>query len=136
MRIGSHLALSPFGPPIESGYPRRGRISRPAAWANLRMIFRSDKSNADGSPDRSCNWFGIRTGALAAEKVTVVKPASGPFLKGRMGPYGSLEFGIEAYYVQEGTGRVYEQAIRDRQRSAELAVSFCGQAALRGLRIE
>ena len=71
-----------------------------------------------------------------AEKATVVKPARGPFLKGQMERYGSLKFGIESYYVQEGTGRVYEQAIRDRQLSAELAVTSSGQAALRGLRID
>jgi uncharacterized membrane-anchored protein len=65
-----------------------------------------------------------------------VKPAAGPFLKGQMERYGALKFGIEAYYVQEGTGRRYEQAIRDRKLSAELAVTSGGQAALRGLRIE
>jgi len=71
-----------------------------------------------------------------AEKVTVVKPAAGPFLKGQMRGHGSLQFGIEAYYVQEGTGHRYEQAIRDRHLTAELAVTSDGQAALRGLRIE
>ena len=71
-----------------------------------------------------------------AEKVTVVKPASGVFLKGQMQRHGSVKFGIEAYYVQEGTGLRYEQAIRDRQLSAELAVTSSGQAALRGLRID
>jgi uncharacterized membrane-anchored protein len=71
-----------------------------------------------------------------AEKVTVVKPATGPFLKGHMGSHGSVQFGIEAYYLQEGTGRRYEQAIQDRQLSAELAVTSSGQAALRALRIE
>jgi uncharacterized membrane-anchored protein len=71
-----------------------------------------------------------------AEKPTVVKPASGPFLRGQMQRYGSIQFGIESYYVQEGTGRRYEQAIRDRQLSAELAVTSSGQAALRALRIE
>lgn len=71
-----------------------------------------------------------------AEKVTAVKPATGPFLKGKMGRYGSLRFGIESYFVQEGTGRRYEQAIRDRKLSAELAVTSTGQAALRALRIE
>jgi uncharacterized membrane-anchored protein len=75
-------------------------------------------------------------GHWRAEKVTMVKPATGPFLKGQMGRYGSLQFGIEAYYVQEGTGRRYEQAIRDRRLSAELAVTSSGQAALKGLRIE
>jgi uncharacterized membrane-anchored protein len=71
-----------------------------------------------------------------AEKTTVVKPASGPFLKGQMERYGSIKYGIEAYYVQEGTGRVYEQAIRERHLTAELAVASNGQAALRSLRIE
>ena len=71
-----------------------------------------------------------------AEKVTVVKPAGGPFLKGQMSRSGSLEFGIEAYYLQEGTGHGYEQAIRDRKLSAELAVTASGQAALRALRID
>ena len=75
-------------------------------------------------------------GHWRAEKVTMVKPATRPFLKGQMGRYGSLQFGIEAYYVQEGTGRRYEQAIRDRRLSAELAVTSSGQAALKGLRIE
>jgi uncharacterized membrane-anchored protein len=75
-------------------------------------------------------------GHWRAEKVTVVKPDTGPFLKGQMGRYGSLEFGIEAYYVQEGTGRRFEQAIRDRRLSAELAVTSSGQAALKSLRIE
>jgi uncharacterized membrane-anchored protein len=71
-----------------------------------------------------------------AAKVTAVKPASGPFLRGQMGRYGSLRFGIESYFVQEGTGRRYEQAIRDRKLSAELAVTSSGQAALRALRVE
>jgi uncharacterized membrane-anchored protein len=71
-----------------------------------------------------------------AGKATVVKPEAGPFLRGQMERYGSLKFGIEAYYVQEGTGLRYEQAIRDRQLTAELAITSGGQAALRGLRIE
>jgi uncharacterized membrane-anchored protein len=73
---------------------------------------------------------------MRAEKVTAVKPEAGLFLKGQMGRYGSLQFGIESYYVQEGSGHRFEQAIRDRKLSAELAVTSGGQAALRGLRIE
>jgi uncharacterized membrane-anchored protein len=78
-------------------------------------------------PDR-VHWRG--------EKPTVVRPAAGPFLRGQISSYGRMEFGIEAYYVKEGTGRRYEQAIRSRQLSAELAVTSSGQAALRGLRVE
>jgi uncharacterized membrane-anchored protein len=75
-------------------------------------------------------------GHLRAEKVTVVEPASGPFLRGQMSSYGRMEFGIESYYVKEGTGHVYEQAIRERHLAAELAVTAGGRAALRSLRIE
>ena len=71
-----------------------------------------------------------------ADKVTMVKPASGLFLKGQMERYGSMKFGIESYFVQEGTGREYERAIRDRKLTAELAVASDGQAALRSLHIE
>ena len=73
---------------------------------------------------------------MRAGQVSLLKPVKGPFLKGQMGRYGRMEFGIEAYYVQEGTGRAYEQAIRERKLSAELAVTSGGQAALRQLRIE
>jgi uncharacterized membrane-anchored protein len=53
-----------------------------------------------------------------------------------MGRYGSLQFGIESFFVQEGSGHMYERAIREHKLSAELAVTSSGQAALRGLRIE
>ena len=71
-----------------------------------------------------------------ADKYTLAKPDGGLFLKGQMGRYGSLQFGIESYFVQEGTGLRYEQAIREHKLSAELAVTSSGQAALRSLRIE
>jgi uncharacterized membrane-anchored protein len=73
---------------------------------------------------------------MRAGKATVVKPQTGLFLKGHMKRYGTMEFGIESYFVEEGTGRRYEQAIRDRHLSAELAVTSGGQAALKGLRID
>jgi uncharacterized membrane-anchored protein len=75
-------------------------------------------------------------GHMRAEKVTVVKPTSGTFLRGQMSSYGRMEFGIESYYVKEGTGHGYEQAIRERHLAAELAVTSSGQAALRNLKIE
>jgi uncharacterized membrane-anchored protein len=73
---------------------------------------------------------------MRAGKATVLKPATGLYLKGQIMRYGSLTFGIESYFVPEGTGYQYEQAIRNHKLSAELAVTSGGQAALRGLRIE
>jgi uncharacterized membrane-anchored protein len=72
-----------------------------------------------------------RTGTMSLQR-----PAGGKYLQGRFGSWGRLEFGIEAYYVQEGKGRAYEQAVRDRRLSAEVALTGDGQAKLRGLRVE
>jgi uncharacterized membrane-anchored protein len=70
------------------------------------------------------------------EKISLRPPASGVYLRGVIADFGRLSFGIEAYYVQEGTGREYEEAILNRRLSAELAVTEDGQAALRGLHID
>ncbi len=67
---------------------------------------------------------------------SIHRPTSGKYLTGSMSSRGNLEFGIEQYFVQEGTGHDYEDAIRTRKLSAELAVTADGQAAIRGLRIE
>jgi uncharacterized membrane-anchored protein len=71
-----------------------------------------------------------------AEQYSIHQPAGGTYLRGRIAGPGRIEYGIESYYVQEGKGRKYEQAIRGRQLSAEIAVTADGQAGLRGLRIE
>jgi uncharacterized membrane-anchored protein len=70
------------------------------------------------------------------ECFTAFRPASGVFLRGTLRSWGRAEFGIESYYVQEGTGRKYEQAIRSRNLSAEVAIGRDGQATLRSLQIE
>lgn len=46
------------------------------------------------------------------------------------------EFGIESYFVQEGEGLKYEQAIREQKLSAEVAIDADGNAALKRLVIE
>jgi uncharacterized membrane-anchored protein len=71
-----------------------------------------------------------------AAKFSVHEPSSGKYLRGRIVGPGRLEFGIESYFIQEGRGREYEQALRSRRLSAEIAVAAHGQAALRGLRID
>jgi uncharacterized membrane-anchored protein len=71
-----------------------------------------------------------------ADTFSVHRPAGGKYLRGQLTGHGRIEYGIESYYVQEGKGRAYEQAIRNRRLSAEIAVTADGQAGLRGLRIE
>jgi len=71
-----------------------------------------------------------------AEAFSLRPPATGRYIRGRIVRRDQLEFGIEAYYVQEGTGQAYERAAREKRLSAEIALASGGQAALRGLRIE
>lgn len=71
-----------------------------------------------------------------AEKFSIYQPTSGKYLRGRIVGPGRLEFGIESYYLQEGKGYQYEQAVRNGRLSAEIALTADGQAALRGLWIE
>jgi uncharacterized membrane-anchored protein len=71
-----------------------------------------------------------------AEKFSISQPTSGKYLRGRITGPGRLEFGIEAYYLQEGQGSKYEEAMRDHRLAAEIVVTADGHAALRGLRIE
>ncbi|MFH1267850.1 MAG: GDYXXLXY domain-containing protein [Planctomycetota bacterium] len=71
-----------------------------------------------------------------ADKFSTSRPTSGKYLQGTTTGYNRIECGIESYYVQEGTGRDYEQAIRSQKLSAEVAVTSDGQATLRALRIE
>jgi uncharacterized membrane-anchored protein len=71
-----------------------------------------------------------------SEKFSIYQPSSGKYLRGRIVAPGRLEFGIESYYLQEGKGYQYEEAILIGRLSAEIAVTADGQAALRGLRVE
>lgn len=71
-----------------------------------------------------------------AKTMSIHKPTEGAYIRGVLTNFSRLEFGIEAYYVQEGEGKKYEEAMRNHQLSAELAVTADGQAVLRGLRIE
>jgi len=71
-----------------------------------------------------------------ADKVSIHPPDGGTYIRGHIIGYNRLQFGIEAYYLQEGRGREYERAIRQRRLSAEVAVTSSGRVALRGLHIE
>jgi uncharacterized membrane-anchored protein len=57
-------------------------------------------------------------------------------IRGTLRAQSWIDFGIESYFVQEGKGKDYENAIRNRRLSAEVALTPDGRAALRGLRIE
>ena len=47
-----------------------------------------------------------------------------------------MRYGIEAYFVPEGTGRALESKVRDHKIEAIVAVGTDGQAALKGLVVD
>ena len=67
---------------------------------------------------------------------TLKRPESGPYLKGYAGTrrFGSIRFGIEAFYVKEGTGNTWEKLRNQGQLVAEIGVLPDGRAGLVGLR--
>ena len=68
-----------------------------------------------------------------AVKYSTERPATGKYLRGTYaaGNFGNtLQFGIEAYYVEEGLGKDLERLRNSRQLSAEIAVAPWGQAKL------
>jgi uncharacterized membrane-anchored protein len=72
-----------------------------------------------------------RAGEFLAEP-----PASGVFIRGTAQAHGRATFGIESFYVQEGTGHDYENAVRNRRLWAEIALDGRGNPALQRLVIE
>jgi uncharacterized membrane-anchored protein len=63
-------------------------------------------------------------------------PSAGKFIRGTVEGNGLVRFGIEQYFVQEGQGHDYENAVRERKLSAEVALDKNGSAQLRRLIIE
>jgi uncharacterized membrane-anchored protein len=63
-------------------------------------------------------------------------PAGGLFIKGTAQGTGRATYGIESYYVQEGTGHDYEAAVRNRRLWAEVALDSNGNGQLQRLIIE
>lgn len=70
------------------------------------------------------------------ESLSWTRPESGTFIRGTVDQTLRNEFGISQYFVQEGQGREYEQAIRRGQLSAEIAVTADGIASLKRLVME
>jgi uncharacterized membrane protein/uncharacterized membrane-anchored protein len=75
-------------------------------------------------------------GLASGDGVTLKRPESGPCLKGYAGMrrFGQIRFGIEAFYVKEGTGNTWEKLRNQGLLVAEIGVLPDGRAGLVGLR--
>jgi len=62
-------------------------------------------------------------------------PTKGRYLRGKLNPSNRIEFGIESFYLQQGKGRIYEQAIREKKLVAEVYLSPDGSAQMKQVHI-
>ncbi len=51
-------------------------------------------------------------------------------------PNASIRYGIESYFVPEGTGKELEEKVRDKKISAVLAVGYSGNVAIKALVVD
>ena len=64
------------------------------------------------------------------------QPTTGKFIRGTVEGNGLVRFGIEQYFVQEGQGHDYENAVREKKLSAEVILDSSGYAQIKRLIIE
>ncbi len=88
-----------------------------------RAVYVSLEPEADGRHWRAASY-------------SLDRPEGVVFIEGRVARWRRLEFGIESYFVQEGEGRKYEEAVREQKLSAEVALDVNGKAVLKRLVIE
>ncbi len=62
-------------------------------------------------------------------------PTKGRYLRGKLNSNNRIEFGIEAFYLQEGKGTTYEQAIREKKLVAEVYLAPDGSAQMKKVHI-
>ena len=62
-------------------------------------------------------------------------PTKGRYLRGKLNSNNRIEFGIETLYLQEGKGRIYEQAIREKKLVAEVYLAPDGSAQMKKVHI-
>jgi uncharacterized membrane-anchored protein len=62
-------------------------------------------------------------------------PTKGRYLRGKLNSNNRIEFGIETLYLQEGKGRIYEQAIREKKLVAEVYLAPDGSAQMKQVHI-
>jgi len=61
-------------------------------------------------------------------------PSAGVYLRGTQRGYGWIDYGLDRWFLQQGTGLAFEEAIRSKRGvSAEIMVAPNGRAALKNL---
>jgi len=113
--------LPPEGiPGIEPYHFWWARHANQSAETQDKTVYVTVEPDADGR-----HWHAV--------KYSTERPAAGKFLRGTYSARnfgGLLQFGIEAYFVEEGQGKDLEKLRNSQHLSAEIAVAPWGQAKL------
>jgi uncharacterized membrane-anchored protein len=110
-------------------------------WAELRGEKRRGQGDESylGLPEDTTVYVRLKVdakGLASGDGITLKRPESGPYLKGFTGSrrFGQIRFGIEAFYVKEGTGSTWEKLRNQGLLVADIGVLPDGRAGLVGLR--
>lgn len=110
-------------------------------WAELRGEKRRGQGDESylGLPEDTTVYVPLKVdakGLASSDGITLKRPESGPYLKGFTGSrrFGQIRFGIEAFYVKEGTGSTWEKLRNQGLLVADIGVLPDGRAGLVGLR--
>lgn len=113
--------LPPEGiPGIEPYHFWWSRRVNQSADSQDKTVYVTVEPDADGR-----HWHGV--------KYSTERPSAGKFLRGTYSARnfgGPLQFGIEAYFVEEGRGKDLESLRNSTHLAAEIAVAPWGQAKL------
>ena len=72
-------------------------------------------------------------GIATARYKTYIRPVNELYIRGRLNGYAQIEYGIESYFVPEGTGKELER-IRGRSLFVEVVIDKQGAAVIRGVK--
>jgi uncharacterized membrane protein/uncharacterized membrane-anchored protein len=110
-------------------------------WTELRGEKRRDQGDESylGLPEDTTVYVRLKVdakGLASSDGITLKRPESGPYIKGFTGSrrFGQIRFGIEAFYVKEGTGNTWEKLRNQGLLVADIGVLPDGRAGLVGLR--
>ena len=124
--------------PVDPRDPLRGdyvilRYEFSSLWPQGSGLWDESRAGAEvfvtlePEPD-SKHWRGV--------SASWTRPATGHYIRGTVRNSWSHEFGIEAFFVQEGQGKEYESARNAHRLAAEIALTRDGTASLKRLVLE
>lgn len=133
------LPIEPFDPqdPLRGDY-----VLLQYEISSIEEDFFGDKRNGLKENDLIYVSLGKKDNYWIAKGASVQKPKEGLFIKGNVGYLYSrvggipVKYGIEEYFIPEGTGAALEEKIRARQAFAKVVVDKNGKAILKDIVFE